>query len=267
MELCFVERGAEGQRMMEVTHHENIRQQFAQRILTYERAARWMLNPDLLQAQREAAGPAPTDARECLDLCCGTGIVGRNLLDLGWKVRGLDLTPEMAYVGSQHFPVKIGSVEEIPFPDNTFDLTILRQSFMLVDGEKTLREIHRILKPGGRFILIQSVAFSSEDDKVYEEVQRARHINLLTYYRDEDLRLALEKAGLKVIGHDTLRVRESVDHWLNSAPELAPALRQRIRDLIAHAPSGYQQARAVEINGGELFEDWNWLILTGQKAF
>ncbi len=247
-------------------HHDNIRSQFAQRILTYERAARWMLDEDLIAAQRTAAGEAPAKSNTCLDLCCGTGIVGRNLLNLGWKVRGLDLTPEMAWVASQYFPVKIGSVEEIPHPDSSFDLVTLRQSFMLVNGPKTLKEIHRVLKPGGRFILIQSIPFSDDDNEVYEKVQWARHINMLTYYRGQDLERALMDSGFTIADSQTLRVRESVDHWLDSAPELPSALRQNIRNLIADAAEPYKKARNVEINGGELFEDWNWLILTGQKA-
>lgn len=247
-------------------HHENIRNQFAQRILTYETAARWMLNEDLIEAQRAAAGKPEDGNNLCLDLCCGTGVVGRNLLDLGWKVKGLDLTPEMAWVASQYFPCKIGSVENIPFAPGSFDLAVIRQAFMLVDGEKTLREIHRVLKPGGRFLMIQSVAFSEDDDEVYAQIQKARHINITRYYREADLAAMMKAAGFAIAGGETLRVRESVDHWLNNAPELQPTLRARIRSMIEQAPASYKQARMVEDNGGELFEDWNWLLLIGQKA-
>ncbi len=247
-------------------HHDNIRNQFAQRILTYEKAAMWMLSPELIEAQREAAGRAQEGANTCIDLCCGTGIVGRNLLDLGWDVKGLDLTPEMAWVASQYFPVKIGSIEKIDLPDNTYDLATLRQSFMLVNGDKALKEIHRILKPGGRFILIQSVSYSNQDDAIYEKVQRARHINLLTYYRDIDLEQTLREHGFQVTGAKTLSVRESVDHWLTEAPELKDELRSGIRELIANAPQGYKDARDVRLVSGELFENWKWVLLTGQKT-
>jgi ubiquinone/menaquinone biosynthesis C-methylase UbiE len=252
--------------MANEVHHENIRNQFAQRILTYESAARWMLNEDLIEAHREVVGRPEGDANTCLDICCGTGIVGRSLLDLGWKVRGLDLTPEMAWVASQYFPVKIGSAEKIPYADNSYDVAIIRQAFMLLDGPKTLREIHRVLKPGGRFILIQSVSFSEDDDLTYQQVQNARHINMTQYYRNQDLEKILQTAGFAIAGSETLRVRESVDHWLNSAPELKPELRSQIRNMIEDAPEPYRRIRSVENNGGELFEDWNWSLITGQKA-
>ena len=250
---------------MDKVHHENIRTQFAQRIQTYEHAAAWMLSPELIRAQREVVGPVRAGRDQCLDLCCGTGIVGRNLLDLGWKVKGLDLTPEMAYVASEHFSVKIGSIEKIDLPDASFDLAILRQSFMLVNGPAALREIYRLLKPGGRFVLVQSVSFSEADNHVYRLVQEARHINMVTYYRDADLIEAFREHGLKVTGNKMLRVKESVDHWLNSAPELGDKLRMTIRGLIADAPVAYKDIRRVHTIAGELFEDWNWLLLTGQK--
>lgn len=252
--------------MTEKLHHESIRKQFASRIDTYEAAAKWMLDEALIKAHREAAGPAMKGQNLALDLCCGTGIVGRNLLDLGWQVQGLDLTPEMGWVASQHFPVRIGSIERMEYEDARFDLAILRQSFMLVDGPRAMTEIARVLKPGGRFVLIQSVAFGPEDDAIYSQVQWARHINQKTYYRQIDLQNILRDHGLSIVGAKTLRVRESVDHWLNSAPELNPELRQHIRDLIAKAPDAYKWARDVREVGGELFEDWNWLILTGQKG-
>lgn len=251
--------------MSQIGHDEKVRQQFAQRIATYEKAAAWMLSPQLIKLQREVVGTATDDADQCLDLCCGTGIVGRNLLDLGWKVTGLDLTPEMGHVASEYFPVKIGSIENIDVEDESFDLAVLRQSFMLVDGDRALKEIYRVLKPGGRFVLFQSTAFSDEDDEVYSQVQWARHINQKTYYRNEDLKNALIKHGFDVTDARQIRVRESVDHWLNSAPELASELRAKIRSLIADAPAGYKKIRNVEIKNGELFEDWNWLAVTGTK--
>lgn len=251
--------------MNEISRDEKIRRQFARRIATYERAAAWMLSPELIQLQRETVGIGPETGNQCLDLCCGTGIVGRHLLDLNWKVTGLDLTPEMGFVASEFFPVKIGSIEKIESDDEVYDLAILRQSFMLVDGDKAMREIFRVLKPGGRFILIQSTSFSDEDDEVYSQVQWARHINQTTYYRAEDLKNIMIKHGFDVVSTRHLRIRESVDHWLNSAPELEPSVRQQIRGLIAQAPDSYKKIRRVEEVGGELFEDWNWIAITGAR--
>lgn len=246
---------------------ERIRQQFSIRIATYEKAAAWMLSPLLEAAQTRAAGSAPIGNNRALDLCCGTGIVGRSLLPLGWKMTGIDLTPEMVEVTRAHFPAEVGSVDRLPFADASFDLAILRQAYMLVDGPRTLREIRRVLAPRGRFILIQAVSFteSSAEEARYRDVQWARHINMNTYYRESDLVAQLNARGFTVEAVDHARVRENVDHWVNSAPELAPALRRKIRGLVADAPTDYRQAHRVALDGEDLFEDWNWVILTARK--
>jgi len=250
---------------MNELHHRNLREQFAQRIQTYETSARWMLAPELIAAHKAAAGPAPAQANRAVDLCCGTGIVGRNLLSLGWNVTGLDLTPEMATVAAEHFPVRTGSVEKMPFAEGEFDLATLRQSLMLVDAEATVREVNRILVPDGRFILVHSVPFGAADDETYSAVQHTRHINMKTYFRANELETLLRDTGFKITAHQFLRVRESVDHWLNSAPELSPVLRAKTRALIAQAPASYREARRVQDVRGELFEDWNWSLITAQK--
>ena len=162
------------------------------------------------QATNLAAGP-PTKPCRCL-VVHGTGIVGRHLLKLGWNVHGVDLTPEMLDVSSGYYPTTQGTVEDLPFEDNAFDLAVLRQSFMLVDDDKAMREIVRVLKPGGRYILIQSVAFSNDDDEQYAKVQWARHINQKTYYTAEGLERLFEAHGLEVFTKTFLRICESVDH-------------------------------------------------------
>jgi ubiquinone/menaquinone biosynthesis C-methylase UbiE len=251
---------------MEQKHYNNIVNQFAQRIQTYEKAASWMLDANLLKAQIKAAGSPKEGSNECLDLCCGTGIVGRELLQHGWNVTGIDITPQMVEVANKYFKSTVGSIENMPFESQKYDLVIIRQAFMLVNGDKTLKEIRRILKPNGRFILIQSVSFSDLDDAQYEKVQKARHINMLMYYRTIDLKNEIQKNGLEVIEESFLTVQESIDHWIKSAPELSSSLREKIRLLISHAPSEYKVTRNVKEVNGELFENWNWVLITSKVS-
>ena len=96
-----------------------------------------------------------------LDAACGTGIVARLALEhVGSEgsVTGLDLNPEMIAVARKISPTEISwceaSVEEIPFPDDTFDVILCQISFQFVNDKlKALREMYRVLRPGGRLIL------------------------------------------------------------------------------------------------------------------
>ncbi|MBD3380014.1 MAG: methyltransferase domain-containing protein [Candidatus Omnitrophica bacterium] len=242
-------------------HHDNLKKQFSIRVDTFEKAANWMLDPSLLEAHLRAAGEPSEGSDKCLDLCCGTGIVGRALKQKGWQPTGIDVTREMAERCSDFFPAVTGSIESMPFEDASFDLAVLRQSFMLVDEKAALSEIRRVLKKNGVFILSQSVPFSRRDNEHYRKVQIKRHINILRYYTADDLIAECEKHGFRTTGTEYLRVRESVNHWLDSAPELSENIREEILSLISGAPENYLSERNVEISGGKVFEDWNWAVM------
>ena len=247
-------------------HRQKIKDQFSRRISTYEKAAKWMLDPALLKAHVNLLNKHVTSGRNCMDLCCGTGIMGRTLRRNGWHVHGVDLTPEMTEEARKHVPALCGSIEHMPdFPDNSFDAAVLRQSFMLVDGPRALAEIHRILKPGGIFVLSQSVAFGKDDEPQYQKIQAKRHINMLSYYTAEGLEQMVEKDGSFSIEEKCfLRIRESASHWMKNALALSQETKKEILDLIQNAPEGYKKARHVSVENGVVHEDWNWLILAAR---
>lgn len=241
----------------------NIINQFSIRIKTYNRAANWMLDPRLLRAHVEMMGPA--NGQKCLELCCGTGIVGGALKKNLWDMTGVDLTQEMVDEANKIFPSVKGNTNSLPFESHTFDAAVLRQAFMLLDEPQTLKEIRRVLKPGGTFLLCQSVPFGIEDDIHYEKVQWARHIHQKNYNNTEGLINVLESNGFDVVETDFLTLEESVDKWVNNAPELSAELRKNIYDLISEAPEKYKKVRNVHRRNGELYENWNWALIKARS--
>jgi len=78
------------------------------------------------------------------------------------KVIGLDMTEQMVEKARQNakkgnynnVEFKLGEAENIPVKDNSVDLVMSNCVINLVPNkEKAYREIHRILKPGGRFVI------------------------------------------------------------------------------------------------------------------
>lgn len=237
---------------------KNITDQFSIRIATYNHSANWMLDPHLLDAHTRLLGPG--GEKKCLELCCGTGIVGKALKANGWDMQGLDLTKEMVAVANEFFPALTGNIENIPFAANTFDAAVLRQSFMLVNGSIALKEIHRILKKDGEFLISQSVPFGEDDDH-YQKVQWARHINMKKYYNAKTLSEELLDHGFELIDTVFLSVEESINKWISRAPELSSDLRTNIFDLVNKAPENYKKTRNVHSREDELFENWNWVLI------
>ena len=93
-----------------------------------------------------------------LDLACGTGDLTKALSRKGYAVTGLDISAEMMEIGKVKCrdldpqPAFIlGSAEEIPFPDSSFDAVTIAFGLRNFDHRaQCLQEIRRVLKPGGQ---------------------------------------------------------------------------------------------------------------------
>lgn len=91
-----------------------------------------------------------------LDLGCGTGTTLRFLTHLGYRVVGLDLRPEglRSIVKTLDEPHLVqAEAALIPCYADLFDVIIMLDVFEHVDGNSTILEISRVLKPGGWLIL------------------------------------------------------------------------------------------------------------------
>lgn len=239
-------------------------EQFATRAETYSASANWISDQGLIQAHIEATGRKPPG--HVLELCCGTGMVGRNFQAAGWSVCGIDLTQKMAEEANRFYPCISTSAEHIPFLDNSFDVVVLRQAyFLLDDGQKVLAEAHRVLKPEGVLVLSQTVPFSSGDAEWLEHIHRTKQAQLRAFYTDETLQQELESASFRIVNTHRLSVRENITRWLDAAPELSLEKRAEVINLVANAPELYRTAHNVAVEKGDVCEDWSWVIFTARK--
>jgi arsenite methyltransferase len=104
-----------------------------------------------------------------LDIGSGGGLdslVAARMAGPEGKVVGLDLSPEMVArsnhnlrkTGFTHVAFREFSGEELPFPNESFDLVISNGVFNLIpDKEKVLKEVCRVLKPNGRLQIADQV--------------------------------------------------------------------------------------------------------------
>lgn len=240
---------------------EKVQQQFATRAKTYNESANWITSTDLINAHLDLAGPPKGKG---VELCCGTGVCGKALTKAGWMMTGVDITWEMLEVAKDGFNVIQGNVEAIPFENNFFDLAVLRQALFLFDSLTGLKEIRRVLKKGGTFVISQTVPFSEIDEPWLKHIHQSKQHQLLNFFTAADIERMLFAAGFMVTEMKTLRVRESITHWMNCAPELTVEKRKEICDLVANAPIEYKNLRNVEVVNGEIFEDWNWVVFKAE---
>ncbi|MGL4306003.1 MAG: class I SAM-dependent methyltransferase [Mycobacteriaceae bacterium] len=108
------------------------------------------------------AGDQPLPYGRALELGCGTGFFLLNLMQGGVARKGsvTDLSPGMVKVAvrnAQNLGLdvdgRVADAEGIPYADNTFDLVVGHAVLHHIpDVEQSLREVLRVLKPGGRFV-------------------------------------------------------------------------------------------------------------------
>ena len=94
-----------------------------------------------------------------LDVACGTGDMAVELLRQGCSVTGVDLSKEMMAIAKQKAPqveYKLADAEHLPFEDATFDaVTCAFGVRNFVHLEQGLSEMLRVLKPGGRMVILE----------------------------------------------------------------------------------------------------------------
>jgi demethylmenaquinone methyltransferase/2-methoxy-6-polyprenyl-1,4-benzoquinol methylase len=94
-----------------------------------------------------------------LDLCCGSGQSTRFLVEYSQYVTGLDISPVSLARAKQNVPQAHyveGLAEQMPLADQQFDLvhtSAALHEMSLGQLQAIFREVDRVLKPGGKFIL------------------------------------------------------------------------------------------------------------------
>jgi len=96
-----------------------------------------------------------------IDVCMGSGQVTRAAVELvgsSGKVIGMDASAGMLVAARKyvHVPSVLGLVERLPFAEGIADALTMGYALRHVsDLRETFREFHRVLKPGGRLLLIE----------------------------------------------------------------------------------------------------------------
>ena len=92
-----------------------------------------------------------------IDVGCGEGRVTRDLQEIGHRVVGIDGSETMAAAAREADPsgeYLVADAAELPFPDGHADLAVAFMSLMDVDDmSAAVREVARVLEPGGRLAL------------------------------------------------------------------------------------------------------------------
>jgi ubiquinone/menaquinone biosynthesis C-methylase UbiE len=148
-----------------------------------------------------------------LDVGCGGGRTVHKLAGMATegKVYGIDVSQESVSVSRRintrwiklgRVEIRHGSVSCLPFAEHMFDLvTAVETHFFWPDLVADLHEVLRVLKPGGKLIIIAEVYSGGKYDKVLQKL--AGWWNLVLYSASEyrDLFSKAGYAGIQIFEH------------------------------------------------------------------
>ncbi|HCF4749156.1 TPA: class I SAM-dependent methyltransferase [Pseudomonas aeruginosa] len=175
-----------------------------------------------------------------LDLGCGAGHVSFQVAALAGEVVAYDLSAEMLAVvaqsaakrGMANIRTEQGKAESLPFADGEFDFVFSRYStHHWRDVGLALREVRRVLKPGGVAIFVDVAAPGQAlPDTFLQTVELLRDTSHVRNYSPAEWARLSGEAGLLVTGSRRQRLRLEFQSWVERmrTPEV---FRQAIRSL------------------------------------
>jgi ubiquinone/menaquinone biosynthesis C-methylase UbiE len=151
-----------------------------------------------------------TDNESILEIGFGNGKFFDNIFSTAnnLKISGLDFSPEMVKAAADNNPstsgtgelnLQLGSSDKIPFADNSFDKVFcINVIYFWEQPADHLKEIYRVLKPGGRFYTsirtketMAQMPFTNYGFNMYEQEEwidtlKANHLHFIHAQRTEN---------------------------------------------------------------------------------
>jgi 2-polyprenyl-3-methyl-5-hydroxy-6-metoxy-1,4-benzoquinol methylase len=161
-----------------------------------------------------------------LDVGCGRGVLLSAFARLGFEAHGFEMSPDAATGVDPRATVRIGrNLNEAKYPRAYFDQVVVWHVLEhLADPRRTLEEIRRVLKPGGKLVVavpnygsLQSRCFGAG----WFHLDAPRH---LFHFPAESLRQLLKSAGFRVEREHHFSLRQNPFGWVQSALNCVPRL-------------------------------------------
>lgn len=221
----------------------------------------------------EQTKPKKTD--HILEVAAGTCICGRAFAPYAAHVTCLDATPAMLSVGKEeaekaglkNITFVKGVAEELPFLDDSFDIVLSRLAFHhFVNPEQIFAEMKRVLKPGGKQVLMDMTV---EDESVRDEVDRIERMRDFSHVKDltlEEMRALYEKNDMDILMQEKMDIPVSLEGWMNlthtkeqTKAEIVSLMKE---DVAGKRITGF----APYLKEGEICFNHHWVFNMGRKV-
>ncbi|WP_407569839.1 class I SAM-dependent methyltransferase [Deinococcus altitudinis] len=201
---------------------------------------------------------APQPHERALDVATGTGNTAFAVAGFAQQVTGLDVSPGMLAQartraereGVDNVSFQEGSAEHLPFPDAGFDLVTSRHApHHFRDLGAFLREVRRVLKPGGRLVIADQITPEGEQQaeiqawvEFWQQTRDPSHFRQRTA---EQWRGLAAEAGFTWAAEQAVPYRLEFDWWTKQSG-CGPETAQRLRRHAGQASPEIRRALGLE---------------------
>lgn len=232
-----------------------IQAQFAASATAYVTSAGHAGGEDLerLVAWGRALAPATV-----LDIATGAGHTALAFAGLGAPVVAFDVTEPMLRTarqfvrsrGAEAVRFVAGDVAALPFADGAFPLATCRiAAHHFTDVGAAVREVARVLAPGGAFLLQDILGHDdAEAGRFITEVERRRDPTHVRAYRATEWKAFLRGAGLTVMDDAVVPKIRPWEEWTTRS-RMAPEAKRDLERFILDAPAACRDAFDFRIDG------------------
>lgn len=217
---------------------------------------------------------APCRENTLLEVAAGTCACGRSFAPLVRTVVCLDATVPMLRIGQQeadkeHLSNMVfvkGYAEELPFLDNSFDIVFSRLAFHhFTDVTAVFSEMVRVLKPGGKLVMIDMEAADEVLRKTEDEIETQRDPSHVKNLSKTEMLSLFETHGLAIEKCETTEMPQRLENWLalTRTPDLIrEKIRQRMRaDVTGNDKTGF----SPYLKNNDIFFNQKWVLAIGKK--
>jgi SAM-dependent methyltransferase len=190
-----------------------------------------------------------------LDVATGGGHTAVALAGVAPGVVAYDLTEPMlraardfARSRGARIAVAAGNVESLPFRDGAFDVVTCRiAAHHFANVGAAVREIARVLRPGGTFLLQDILGHDDAECAAFLlEVERRRDPSHVRSYRAVEWKALLRGAGLTIIEDGLIHKVRPWEEWTGRM-RMTAAARAELDAFVRAAPDRCRQAFAFEL--------------------
>ena len=257
---------------MKSPNKAQIQQAFTQQAAGFESKRMNFSKQDYLYSVVQKIAPTKTDA--VLEVAAGTCACGRTIAPYTGSVVCLDMTPAMLSVGKSeagknhldNMTFVLGDAAELPFLNGSFDIVLSRLAFHhFPDVKQPFAEMVRVLKPGGKLVLIDMEAAEEPLREAEDSIEKMRNPSHVRNLSENEMLALYRDSGLSVSCCEVTKMPVVLQSWLEhtkTPPEIQKQIETKMLDEIN---GGRKTGFFPYVHNGELCFNQRWGLIIGSK--